>query len=71
MKTINCMVYFPQEFKKATQDTFHLTLGVRYHRDRWGEAAPDPADVEAPTASAVSKRTGSSCYGSKFILLRK
>ncbi|XP_043216961.1 P2X purinoceptor 7-like [Amphibalanus amphitrite] len=36
------------EFVKATQDTFHLTLGVRYHRDRWGEAAPDPADLEGP-----------------------
>ena len=48
MTTISCMVYFPQEFKKATQDTFHLTLGVRYHRDRWAEATPDPADVEAP-----------------------
>ncbi|KAF0299497.1 PiggyBac transposable element-derived protein 2 [Amphibalanus amphitrite] len=37
-----------QEFVKATQDTFHLTLGVQYHRDRWGEAAPDPAELEGP-----------------------
>ena len=32
----------------ASLDTFHLTLGVRYHRERWAEAAPAADDLEGP-----------------------
>ena len=37
-----------QEFIMATQDTFNLTLGAQYHRERWAEAAPAPDDLEGP-----------------------
>ena len=43
-----CVSNIPQEFVKATQDTFHLTLGVRFHQYRWGEATPEHDDLEGP-----------------------
>lgn len=38
---------FPEELVKAAEDTFHLSLGARYQRERWAEAAPNPGHMEA------------------------